>query len=413
MISIAKKLFPTFNDPQLWRQPWQREFLNHSKWQTIRRRILKRDNDKCVYCGFECDRYMIVHHINDNPRDKQEQNLETICQMCNLILHIGQGVVIQGVVDLYQKSNHSQTEIIIITRKMRALSKTDEEIIEKLGLKQKAEFKQDKKYLQKLFGFVTSRKAKGEMTINGLAYQYKYFKEKHIDNLQKSHKNLSEYSKPIKENAQQQIVHSILRTVSTNLIGKHKLAAFLRGSKSQTIKSIEKKAGYGGLLWYDIPTILGFIEQLERMELLKQVKINTSQYSYPIVTLTDEGKKVLEKKTNITLLEQKVSKPIKLGESEEITLQMFKKGLKPHDIAKQRGLATSTIFGHIHRLVAVRKISAKQCVSDFTISKIIKAYESFRTEPRVKEVKQALSKEITYDEIRIVLADKTLCAKKK
>ncbi len=102
---------------------------------------------------------MMAHHINDNPNDLRLENLETICPMCNLILHVGQGVVIQGIVDLYRESKFFQEDIIRITRQLRVLGKSDEEIIAKLGLKGKVTFKQDIGYLKNLYGFISSRKA--------------------------------------------------------------------------------------------------------------------------------------------------------------------------------------------------------------------------------------------------------------
>ena len=77
-----------------------------------------------------------------------------MCQMCNVIHHSGFGCVVQEVVDLYKKSKYSQNEIVIITRALRKEGKSDKEIIKFLGLKQKSDFKMDRKYLKKLYGFV-------------------------------------------------------------------------------------------------------------------------------------------------------------------------------------------------------------------------------------------------------------------
>ena len=110
--------------------------------------------------------------------------------MCNLIHHSGQGCVVQGVVDLFRKSNYSQSEIIQITRKMRAKGKTDQEIINFLGLKEKVPFKMERQYLKKLYGFVTSRKTDQDWTQKGLEYGYKIVKETNISNQQSIDKYL-------------------------------------------------------------------------------------------------------------------------------------------------------------------------------------------------------------------------------
>jgi len=102
-------------------------------------------------------RAQVIDHIDGNPQNNNENNLQTICQMCNLIKHAGQGCVVKGVVDLYKESKYNQNDIIRITREMRDRGKTDEEIIHFLGLKHKMVFKMDKRYLRRLYGFVTSR----------------------------------------------------------------------------------------------------------------------------------------------------------------------------------------------------------------------------------------------------------------
>ena len=105
------------------------------------------DDFTCAYCGYRSRKYQIVDHIDGNPENNNDSNLQIVCQMCNLIKHSGQGCVVQGIVDLYRKSNFSQVEIIQVTRKMRSEGKTDKEIIEFLSLKEKVPFKMDKKYL--------------------------------------------------------------------------------------------------------------------------------------------------------------------------------------------------------------------------------------------------------------------------
>ena len=155
-----RELYPTYADPQLWRSQRETEEIDKSAWQVLRMRILKRDDFSCQYCGYRSEKYQIVHHLNENPNNNNEKNLIPICQMCNLIMHSGQGCVVQSVVDLYRISKHNQNDIIKITREMRDEQKSDEDIIKFLGLEGKMPFKMDKPYLKKLYGFVTSRCSK-------------------------------------------------------------------------------------------------------------------------------------------------------------------------------------------------------------------------------------------------------------
>jgi len=176
-----KELFLSFAPPEKWRDEQQTKWLLKSEeWKDIRKKILNRDDFSCVYCGYKSEKYQIVDHIDSNPENDNDNNLQIICQMCNLIKHSGQGVSLRNVVDLYKESKYSQNEIIRITREMRDNRKDDKEIILFLDLKNKAEFKMDKDYLKKLFGFITSRRAlslegKGEMYNNWLDY-YKNLK---------------------------------------------------------------------------------------------------------------------------------------------------------------------------------------------------------------------------------------------
>ena len=134
--------------------------------------ILERDDYTCAYCGFKSNKYQIMHHIDDNPKNNNESNLQTVCQMCNLILHAGQGCVVQGVVDIYKQADYSQSEIIKITREMRDKGASDSEIKTYLGLKTKVPFKEDVEYLRQMFGFITSRKTKHpDMYSNWIAYR--------------------------------------------------------------------------------------------------------------------------------------------------------------------------------------------------------------------------------------------------
>ncbi len=172
-----KPLYPSFADPERWRTEKQSIRLNQPGWRELRGKILLRDDFSCQYCGFKAERYQIVHHIDGNPGDDREDNLETICPMCNLIHHSGQGCVVQNVVDLYKRSDFNHAEIIKITREMRSAGKPDLEIIGKLGLGEKVPFKMDRAYLRRLYGFITSRKSYQESTNRALKYGYRQVRQ--------------------------------------------------------------------------------------------------------------------------------------------------------------------------------------------------------------------------------------------
>ena len=201
------------------------------------------------------------------------------------------------------------------------------------------------------------------------------------------------------------IVWIILKSVKNTKVGKYKLAEFLKGSKAKDIAVLSSQQGYGGLLWHDIATITGFIEQLEQMRLIARKRIAIDEY-YSVLELTEAGKKVLDEKIKIELQIIKKEKPLNVGESEKATLEVFKGGKNIQEIAKIRNLAISTIYDHLHKLILNNYISSPDFISEETIKLILEACNKFPAQPKLKELKEMLPKEISYEEIRCVLADK-------
>src|SRR3990167_6636220 len=102
-----KILFPSFAPPERWRNSAQSKKLDGDEWKVLRQKILARDNFTCAYCGYRSDKYQIVDHIDGDPENNSDENFQIICQMCNLVKHSGQGIVLRKGVDLYKKSNFS------------------------------------------------------------------------------------------------------------------------------------------------------------------------------------------------------------------------------------------------------------------------------------------------------------------
>ena len=152
----------------------QTKKLEGEDWQIFRKKILERGNYTCVYCDYLSQKYQIADHIDGNPENNAESNMQVICQMCNLIKHSGQGCVVQNIVDLYRRSKYNQNAIIRITRKMRDEGARDIEILRVLELQEKVLFRMGVSYLKRLFGFISSRQPQQkEMYYNWLQYHKK------------------------------------------------------------------------------------------------------------------------------------------------------------------------------------------------------------------------------------------------
>jgi len=141
-----------------WRTDEDKKFMQSVEWKQIRKMILERDDYTCQYCGVQRKTFMQVNHIDGNPKNHSEANLEVICSACHKITHSGLWAEIFQILDVYEESKYNQNDIVRITGEMRDKGKSDEEIIEFLGLKKKVLWKQDLEYLITKFGFITSRK---------------------------------------------------------------------------------------------------------------------------------------------------------------------------------------------------------------------------------------------------------------
>ncbi len=54
-------------------------------WKNIRKKILKRDEDKCRICFKEY--YLHVHHIDYDRLNNKDSNLVTLCEPCHRAVH--------------------------------------------------------------------------------------------------------------------------------------------------------------------------------------------------------------------------------------------------------------------------------------------------------------------------------------
>ena len=92
------------------------------------------------------------------------------------------------------------------------------------------------------------------------------------------------------------------------------------------------------------------------------------------------------------------------GDSERITKGMFDKGMTVEAIAKERGLAVSTIYGHLARLVEQGALDASQVVAEDKYNEILDYFES-TFDPNMAVAKEVLGDDYQYGEIKAVLAE--------
>lgn len=88
----------------------------------------------------------------------------------------------------------------------------------------------------------------------------------------------------------------------------------------------------------------------------------------------------------------------------EITKNMIEEGLSPEQIAKERGLKISTIYGHLARFIEQDLYDAQQFVSEAHYDTIRDYFESTE-DPSLGAAKDVLGDEFDYGEIRMVLTE--------
>jgi len=202
-----------------------------------------------------------------------------------------------------------------------------------------------------------------------------------------------------------EVARVILNAVSMHCIGKHKLALFLRGSASHKIDFLEGDRGFGGLCWCNPDVIENFIEQLLEMELVRRKELPELGPFYDVLEVTDAGRKALEDKIDIPLRQERTIKEEHAGESERITLNLLSSGKCPADISHARGLALSTIYDHLFRLVKDGLANPQSFVAQERIDMIIEARKAFSERPKLREIKEKLPDDISYGEIKCVVAE--------
>jgi len=97
------------------------------------------------------------------------------------------------------------------------------------------------------------------------------------------------------------------------------------------------------------------------------------------------------------------------GESNRITLQMFKEGMSIADIANARNLVIGTIEGHLTEFITTREIDVLDLVEEMKLKKILSVLQD---QPTLQStaIKEKLGNDFTYGEIRAAIRYKQLIA---
>ena len=92
------------------------------------------------------------------------------------------------------------------------------------------------------------------------------------------------------------------------------------------------------------------------------------------------------------------------GKSLEESLELFRRGMSVDEVAAAKGLARSTIMGHLQRLVRTGEVQARDHVAEDKYHAAQEALAESGDTASLSSVYEALGGSLTYDELRLVRA---------
>lgn len=95
---------------------------------------------------------------------------------------------------------------------------------------------------------------------------------------------------------------------------------------------------------------------------------------------------------------------LRLSDTTRKTFNLLVVGLNPHQIAEERKLTDSTIYGHIAELIGKGLLNASAFVTCTVYNKITECIEKVHTD-KLSEIKALCGDDISYADIRMVFAD--------
>ena len=91
-------------------------------------------------------------------------------------------------------------------------------------------------------------------------------------------------------------------------------------------------------------------------------------------------------------------------DTKEVTYRLFRQGKSIEEIAKERELVSGTIAGHLEHYVRSGEVKIEQLVAREKITKIIRYVQAHGSDKGLTVIKAALGDDVSYADIRLVLA---------
>ncbi len=193
-------------------------------------------------------------------------------------------------------------------------------------------------------------------------------------------------------------------------VGREKLAQILHGSKAQDIRRFhhDRNPHYGKLAAVPQKDIEAVIVQL-----VEKGYLQMRGGRYPVLVLTPRGERALRQKEAIALrlpksfateTVQRTKEKLQAGDTVAYTGKLLAEGLSVEEIARRRGLAVSTIYGHCAQLIERGLLEVGRVVPPDVQAQIRVAIERAGEVNSLSAIKALLPEAIDYGMIRCVLA---------
>lgn len=90
----------------------------------------------------------------------------------------------------------------------------------------------------------------------------------------------------------------------------------------------------------------------------------------------------------------------------DVTLRLFRSGMKPAQIAAERKLTVGTIYTHLARLIGMGSIQIGEVVPSETHDSVLRAIEMAGAEATLGAIKELCPPTVSYEHIRMVMAER-------
>lgn len=220
------------------------------------------------------------------------------------------------------------------------------------------------------------------------------------------------------------------------------LSLIAQATREQLLERIEKGSAYYSKLMLDQLRLLlnhiesikrqkrvkTYLEQLQEIDQLLTRKLTELHQAHLIVSQIINGTELFDLRAVRTTVETErgkllleidpapvVSKPAKKKSREkrnkegdkstyDVTLDYFKSGLKPEDIAKERGLTLGTIEGHLAKAVETAQLDIDAFMPKAEVDEIMNAMQELPESFVSKELYDKLNGKFGYGKLKAVMA---------